>query len=75
MNYWNFGILEFWKRKLSCFLFMIPSFLTIILIVTTMASNAQPGKTIDQVAAVVGNKIILKSDIEQQYLQYIGQGN
>ena len=38
-------------------------------------ASAQPGKIIDQVAAVVGNKIILRSDIEQQYIQYIGQGN
>ncbi|MEP7170683.1 MAG: peptidylprolyl isomerase, partial [Bacteroidota bacterium] len=46
-----------------------------IFLFTTLFASAQPGKTIDQIAAVVGNKIILKSDIEQQYLQYIGQGN
>lgn len=30
---------------------------------------------IDEVAAVVGNHIVKKSDIEKQYLQYISQGN
>ncbi len=36
---------------------------------------AGQGGTIDQVAATVGNRIILKSDIETQYQQYISQGN
>ena len=37
---------------------------------------AQPqGMIIDQVAAVVGGKVVLKSDIESQYHQYISQGN
>ena len=37
---------------------------------------AQPtGKIIDQVAAVVGSKTVLKSEIEQQYHQFIQQGN
>ena len=31
-------------------------------------------KVIDQVAAVVGNKIILQSDLQEQYDQYIKQG-
>ena len=44
-------------------------------LIAVLFASAQPGKIIDQVAAVVGNKIILRSDIEQQYLQYIGQGN
>ncbi len=57
--------------------FSLSHFLTFIFIFTilSIASTAQPGKIIDQIAAVVGNKAILKSDIEQQYLQYIGQGN
>jgi peptidyl-prolyl cis-trans isomerase SurA len=37
--------------------------------------SSKDNKVIDQVVAVVGSKIILKSDIEQQYLQYISQGN
>ena len=45
------------------FLFSLPTF-------------AQPsGSVIDQVAAVVGGKVVLKSDIESQYHQYITQGN
>jgi peptidyl-prolyl cis-trans isomerase SurA len=38
------------------------------------ASLAQQGQVIDEVAAVVGSKIILLSDIEKQYNQYIIQG-
>ena len=37
---------------------------------------AQPGKhNIDKVAAVVGNNIVLLSDLNQQYTQYLYQGN
>lgn len=50
-------------------------FILIIFMLYNLIADAQPAKVIDQVAAVVGNKIILKSDIQQQYLQYIGQGN
>jgi peptidyl-prolyl cis-trans isomerase SurA len=57
-------------KKIKNNLFILSVFLLIALF-----ASAQPSKVIDQVAAVVGNKIILKSDIEQQYLQYIGQGN
>lgn len=35
---------------------------------------SQPGQLIDQVVAVVGNNIILDSDIENQYLQLLAQG-
>ncbi len=42
----------------------------------TLAAFAQPqGSVIDQVAAVVGAKVVLKSDIESQYHQYLQQGN
>ena len=34
-----------------------------------------PGLIIDQVAAIIGGKVVLKSDIESQYHQYIAQGN
>ena len=36
-------------------------------------AQAQP-QVIDQVAAVVGNKIIMKSDVENQYAQYLAAG-
>ena len=45
-------------------LFLIPSF-----------CFAQEGNAIDQVMAVVGDKIILQSDIEKQYNQYLLQSN
>ena len=32
-------------------------------------------KSIDKVAAVVGSSIILQSEIEMQYSQYLAQGN
>jgi len=35
--------------------------------------NAQQLQVVDEVMAVVGNKIILKSDIEKQYIQYQAQ--
>jgi len=37
-------------------------------------SNAQPVQIVDQVMAVVGGNIILRSDIEKQYYQAVAQG-
>jgi peptidyl-prolyl cis-trans isomerase SurA len=49
--------------------------LVILFFITTLV-NAQPSANIvDQVAAVVGNNIILKSEIESQYQQFLQQGN
>ncbi len=46
------------------------------LICLFLNSYAQPGKhNIDKVAAVVGNNIVLLSDLNQQYTQYLYQGN
>jgi peptidyl-prolyl cis-trans isomerase SurA len=42
--------------------------------ITTFSAKSQ-GMVIDQVVAVVGNKIIKKSDIETQYLQIKAEGN
>ncbi|HEY1024314.1 MAG TPA: peptidylprolyl isomerase [Sphingobacteriaceae bacterium] len=39
------------------------------------AGNAQQKKTLDKIAAVVGNTIILQSDVDMQYAQYLAQGN
>lgn len=36
---------------------------------------AQEKKSIDKIAAVVGNTIILQSDVDMQYAQYLAQGN
>ncbi len=54
------------KSKLFIFIFLF----------TAAFASAQPSaNVIDQVAAVVGGKIVLKSEIEQQYQQYLQQGN
>jgi len=48
-------------------------FITFSLFIITSASFAQQERVVDQVMAVVGNKIILQSDIEKQYGQYVQQ--
>src|ERR1051325_7448581 len=77
MEYRNIGRMEYWNKRVfpSFHHSIIPSFVLLSSLLIAFYANAQRAKVIDQVAAVVGNKIILKSDIEQQYLQYIGQGN
>ncbi|MHB1178218.1 MAG: peptidylprolyl isomerase [Daejeonella sp.] len=45
-----------------------------LLFVTFAQVNAQK-KSLDKVAAVVGSSIILQSEIEMQYAQYLSQGN
>jgi peptidyl-prolyl cis-trans isomerase SurA len=40
----------------------------------TTTTARTPGKTLDKIAAIVGNSPILLSDIEQQYAQYLVQG-
>jgi len=49
----------------------------LILLFTTLLSQfsfSQNGKVVDQVVAVVGNRMIMLSDIENQYAQYVLQG-
>src|SRR3569832_2579753 len=41
----------------------------------SVSALAQGGQIVDQVMAVVGSKIILKSDVEKQYGQAVMQGN
>ena len=50
-------------------------FLFLILIAISYQVSAQEAKVIDKVAAVVGSNIILQSEIEMQYAQYLAQGN
>ncbi|MGY3052643.1 peptidyl-prolyl cis-trans isomerase SurA [Pedobacter sp. UYEF25] len=50
-------------------------YLVIIAVVGFMLHASGQGNTLDKVAAVVGNNIILSSDINQQYSQYLYQGN
>ncbi len=49
-------------------------FLVLAILSTTKLATAQ-SKVIDKVAAVVGSNIILQSEIEMQYAQYLAQGN
>ncbi|MFB2120592.1 MULTISPECIES: peptidylprolyl isomerase [Parapedobacter] len=50
-------------------------FLVLALIGTSRWASAQEAQVIDRVAAVVGSNIILESEIEMQYAQYLAQGN
>ncbi len=49
---------------------------TLLLSLTALVSfvHAQEKKTLDEIAAVVGSSIILKSDIDFKYAQYVVQG-
>ncbi|MFH0893954.1 MAG: peptidylprolyl isomerase [Bacteroidota bacterium] len=49
-------------------------FTSALLVMFSASAQPQPGTVIDQVVAVIGNEIILQSDVETQYLQYIAQG-
>ena len=49
--------------------------LILALIGTFLKATAQEPQVIDRVAAVVGSNIILESEIEMQYAQYLAQGN
>src|SRR5690606_33319078 len=46
-----------------------------ILVGTVHLASAQEPQVIDRVAAMVGSNIILESEIEMQYAQYLAQGN
>ncbi len=48
-------------------------FISVVTAVVCMMHVAAAQQVVDQVMAVVGNKIILKSDIEKQYIQYLAQ--
>ncbi|MGK6349929.1 peptidylprolyl isomerase [Parapedobacter sp. DT-150] len=50
-------------------------FLILAIVGTSSGAMAQEAKVIDKVAAVVGSNIILQSEIEMQYAQYLAQGN
>lgn len=49
--------------------------LALLIIFCINSVNAQDVKVIDKVAAVVGGNIVLQSDIEMQYAQYLSEGN
>tara|TARA_B100000902_G_scaffold392929_1_gene446185 strand:+ start:22381 stop:23703 length:1323 start_codon:yes stop_codon:yes gene_type:complete len=47
---------------------------TIIIILFLIHTNIYSQQIIDRIVAVVGDEIVLESDIETQYLQYLSQG-
>src|ERR1700712_5290331 len=49
--------------------------LTLFILLTTLTFVKAQKRTLDKIAGVVGSGIILQSDIESQYAQYIIQGN
>ena len=53
---------------------MIKKILIVITLIIQFSYLQSQTQVIDQVLAVVGNNIILKSDVENQYLQMIAQG-
>ena len=52
----------------------IAALFAILFFVIVMPSKAQESQVIDRVVAVVGQNIILQSDIESRYLEYRLQG-
>ncbi len=63
------------KRKMNLKYIKVRILLLVVFCVSLLDSAmAQPEQVIDQVAAVIGNKILLKSEIETQYQQIISQG-
>ena len=61
------------KSYLSVFTFYVLSFMFLSCLITGNALVAQ-NKNIDGVEAIIGNNIVLNSDIEAQYMQYTSQG-
>jgi len=51
---------------------MIKIYYFIILVIFNLTLLAQ---SVDKIEAVLGDEIILTSEIESQYLQYLSQGN
>ncbi|RKD17204.1 peptidylprolyl isomerase [Pelobium manganitolerans] len=50
-------------------------YLALVVMLFTVALSFAQEKVVDKVVAVVGDNIILKSEVDQQYAQYIVQGN
>ena len=44
------------------------------LVIFSLLSLESSGQSIDKVEAIIGDEIVLRSDIESQYLQYISSG-
>jgi len=50
-------------------------FFSLVLLLVVAFGNSANSQEIDKVVSIVGNNIILKSEIEGQYAQYLAQGN
>lgn len=50
-------------------------FFSLVLLFIVAFGNSANSQEIDKVVSIVGNNIILKSEIEGQYAQYLAQGN
>ncbi|MBL0340495.1 MAG: peptidylprolyl isomerase [Bacteroidetes bacterium] len=61
------------KMKLK-FINLVIIIVNLLLLSQAGIATAQPEQIIDQVTAVIGNKILLKSEIETQYQQIVSQG-
>ncbi|HEY0900013.1 MAG TPA: peptidylprolyl isomerase, partial [Sphingobacteriaceae bacterium] len=48
---------------------------TAALLVIVTSVHAQQKKSLDKIAAVVGSNIVLQSEVDMQYAQYLAQGN
>lgn len=72
----NLKFIKMIKRKIYSFTFLITTLL-VVLSLSFLNAVAQENdeQIIDQVVAVVGQNIVLESDIENQYLQYRMQGS
>lgn len=67
--YWDISLLTNAGMRIKIF-----SLLLYMCLCTGNVTRAQP-QVIDAIAAIVGSKIILQSEIDQQYQAYIAQGN
>ena len=45
------------------------------IVVFSFVALTLKAQSIDKVEAIIGDEIVLRSDIESQYLQYLSQGN
>jgi peptidyl-prolyl cis-trans isomerase SurA len=50
-------------------------FLLLIILFSNQSFSQTSGNIVDQIVGVVGNNIVLKSEVESQYAQLIAQGN
>lgn len=48
--------------------------LSIAIFAAVVANAQQKRQVVDQVAAVIGNKVVLQSDVQTHYLEYVSQG-